>query len=133
MCEQRFQSNVKIISFSYIYAKFIKNYVFKLLTKICKIFFEKKRKKMQNTLGVSINKSVKESLSKWDQLTPLSDLQIKSILSLSQLNQFQINENESINQTVESSLPASHADQSPQRNVLHKVLKALILKYSTIL
>jgi len=77
---------------------------------------------MQNVSGVSINKTVKDSLSKWDQLTPLSDLQIKSILSLSQLNQFQINESDEVNQIIESSSSTSRVDPSSQRNVMHKVI-----------
>ena len=82
---------------------------------------------MQNVSGVSINKSVKDSLSKWDHLTPLSDLQIKSILSLSQLNQFQINDGDEINQVIESNSSTIHVDPSSQRNVMHKVL--LLLKF----
>jgi hypothetical protein len=81
---------------------------------------------MQNVSGISINKSVKDSLSKWDHLTPLSDLQIKSILSLSQLNQFQINDGDEINPVIESNSSTSHVDPSSQRNVMHKVL--LLLK-----
>ena len=76
---------------------------------------------MQNFSGISINKTVKDSLNKWDQLTPLNDLQIKSILSLSQLNQFQINESDEINQVIESSSSTSQVDPSSQRNVMHKV------------
>jgi len=77
--------------------------------------------KMQNFSGISINKTVKDSLNKWEQLTPLNDLQIKSILSLSQLNQFQINESDEINQVIESSSSTSQVDPSSQRNVMHKV------------
>ena len=76
---------------------------------------------MQNNSAVSINRLVKDNLNKWDQLTPLSELQIKSILSLSQLNQFQINETDSSSQIAESS-SNSQVGQSPQRNVLHKVI-----------
>ena len=76
---------------------------------------------MQNISGIAINKTVKDSLSKWDQLSPLSDLQIKSILSLSQLNQFQSSENDSASQTSQSGLPISQIDHSPHRNVMHKV------------
>jgi hypothetical protein len=76
---------------------------------------------MQNFSGISINKTVKDSLNKWDQLTPLNDLQMKSILSLSQLNQFQINESDEINQVIESSSSTSQVDPSSQRNVMHKV------------
>jgi hypothetical protein len=76
---------------------------------------------MQNFSGISINKTVKDSLNKWEQLTPLNDLQIKSILSLSQLNQFQINESDEINQVIESSSSTSQVDPSSQRNVMHKV------------
>lgn len=43
---------------------------------------------------ISINKTIKENLNKWDELTPLKEQQIKSILLLNQLNQFQLNEND---------------------------------------
>ena len=38
--------------------------------------------------NVSVNKIIKESLSKWEELTPLSDQQLRSILLLNQFNQF---------------------------------------------
>jgi hypothetical protein len=38
---------------------------------------------------ISINKAVKESLNKWDDLSPLKEHQIKSIQLLNQFNQFQ--------------------------------------------
>jgi hypothetical protein len=45
---------------------------------------------------ISINKTIKENLNKWDELTPLKEQQIKSVLFLNQLNQFQSNENDLI-------------------------------------
>lgn len=40
----------------------------------------------------SISQTVKENLNKWEDLSPLNEEQVKSILLLSQLNQFQANE-----------------------------------------
>ena len=117
---------IEVFVFNICLCLFIKKLWFFLIKpKIMWIIFieiwKEKVFKMQNFSGISINKTVKDSLNKWEQLTPLNDLQIKSILSLSQLNQFQINESDEINQVIESSSSTSQVDPSSQRNVMHKV------------
>ena len=70
----------------------------------------------------SLNNQIKENLNKWDELSPLKDAQVKSILVLSQLNQFQLNENDLTIPTTQTDSGTNLAGQSPQRNVMHKVI-----------
>ena len=70
----------------------------------------------------SLNNQIKENLNKWDELSPLKDAQVKSILVLSQLNQFQLNENDLTTPTTQTDSGTNLTGQSPQRNVMHKVI-----------
>lgn len=73
----------------------------------------------------SNQKIINQNLSKWDELTPLKETQIKSILLLSELNQFQLDEFDSLN--FDSSLANSNEnDQAIKEksvNDLHQVRK----------
>lgn len=71
----------------------------------------------------SLNNQIKENLNKWDELSPLRNAQVKSILVLSQLNQFQLNENDLTTPSTQTDSGTNLAGQSPQRNVMHKVIK----------
>ncbi len=73
-------------------------------------------------INSTLNNQIKENLNKWDELSPLKDAQVKSILLLSQLNQFQLNENDLSTSSNQSDMETNLANQSPQRNVMHKVI-----------
>jgi hypothetical protein len=73
-------------------------------------------------INSTLNNQIKENLNKWDELSPLKDAQVKSILLLSQLNQFQLNENDLSTSSNQSDMETNPANQSPQRNVMHKVI-----------
>jgi hypothetical protein len=46
-------------------------------------------------MTLSTSKLVKENLSKWDEQSPLTDDQIKSVMMLNHLNEFDFNEPDS--------------------------------------
>lgn len=79
------------------------------------------------TSSISINRLVKNSLNKWDELAPLKEQQVKSVLLLSQLNQFQLAYDSDFLSTVDSfsnddKTQDSSSDDPSQINALHKVI-----------
>ena len=79
--------------------------------------------------SLAVNKLVKENLSKWDDLAPLKEAQIKSINFLSQSNQYGFSEFEhQLFDQSDSSLAKEKAkyekiesSQAAQKSSLHKI------------
>jgi hypothetical protein len=84
-----------------------------------------------NTVNINNSSRIKENLSRWDELSPLREQQIKSILLLSQLNQFQLQEADSSDLTADvkfdSEFDQMSSSRSQQKNALQNV-KPLLFK-----
>lgn len=88
-------------------------------------------------MSTSINqKIVKDNLSKWDELSPLKEQQIKSILILSQLNQFHLDESDPSDSFDSQSAINSNQtskDKSKQINSLHQVSSVTAFPHHNIM
>jgi hypothetical protein len=71
--------------------------------------------------AISISKAIKENINKWDDLCVLKDEQIKSILMLSQFNQFEPNETDLINYNMSDSEVPNSNEQTASKNQLNQV------------
>ncbi len=76
-----------------------------------------------NTVSINSSSKIKENLSRWDELTPLKDQQVKSIILLSQLNQFQLYEVDSTDPNVQfdSEIDQMSSSRSQQKDALQNV------------
>ena len=70
-----------------------------------------------------INKTVKSNLSNWEELSPLKEQQLKSIVLLSQVNQFEIDETDFDAQHDQSSSQIYQNDISTTKNIVSKVTR----------
>lgn len=64
-----------------------------------------------NSTSHSMNKTVKTNLTNWDELSPLKEQQIKSIIQLSQFNQFDLDETETNAEETQSSSIIMHDER----------------------
>ncbi len=67
---------------------------------------------MSSSTSNSINKVVKENINKWDELSPLTDVQINSILMLSQ---FESNESSDLKTSEADEFEAEQNNQKPPK------------------
>lgn len=90
-------------------------------------------------------KLIKENLSKWEDLSPLSEAQVKSILLLAQLNQFQLdvaedddggddlastqNTETNLDQQQKSSDLAKKSTPTTTNNLLHEDINELLYNF----
>ena len=78
-------------------------------------------------IAVSNINRIKENLSRWDELSPLKESQTKSIILLSQLNQFQLYDSD-LNEELgdvkfNSELDHLSSSRTQQKNALQDVRK----------
>lgn len=81
-----------------------------------------------NSLNLSVNKILKTNLTNWDELSPLKETQIKSVILLNQFNQFEIDETDvDVKQQDNVDILIDQNDQSNSKNLVNKVILSLSL------
>jgi hypothetical protein len=81
-----------------------------------------------NSLNLSVNKILKTNLTNWDELSPLKETQIKSVILLNQFNQFEIDETDvDVKQQDNVDILIDQNDQSNSKNLVNKVNLSLSL------
>ena len=79
-----------------------------------------------NSLNLSVNKILKTNLTNWDELSPLKETQIKSVILLNQFNQFEIDETDiDVKQQDNADILIDQNDQSNSKNLVNKVILSL--------
>ena len=79
---------------------------------------------MSSSTSNSMNKIVKENINKWDELTPLTDVQINSILMLSQ---FESNESSDLKTSQADEFETEQNNQKPPKETDVRIFLLLLI------